>query len=200
MKTQRDMLAFDRWDGMVLRGALWLIVVLGVGANVVQPVVAWVRGDALSVSYPGEITVPELDRVGTAYDNGVYDVAVANPTDWQRLADLAPGVLMALLIAAVVVLLQRVLRHIVTGEPFAPGQVTRLRLVAFLLGLGVPIVLATEFVAGGVLLGSVDLGGMDISAAINFPWLMLTAGMVVALLAEAFKSGAGLRDDVSGLV
>lgn len=200
MKTSRDLLAFDRWDGVALRVVLWLIVAFGIGANVVQPIVTWVRGGSLSVSYPGKITVPELDRVGTAYDNGVYDVVVDDPTVWQRMADLVPGVLMALLIVGCVVLLQRVLRHIVAGEPFAPGQVTRLRLVAFLLGLGMPIVIATEFVAGGVLLGSVDLGGMNIIAAIDFPWLMLAAGMVVALLAEAFKSGAALRDDVSGLV
>lgn len=200
MKTSRDVLAFDRWDGMALRGMLWLIVVLGVGANVVQPVVAWLRGESLSVSYPGEITVPELDRVGTAYNNGVYDVVVANPTLWQRVVDLAPGVLMSLLIVGVVVLLQRVMRNIVAGEPFASGQVGRLRLVALLLGLGVPVVLAAEFVAGGVLLEAVDLGGMNIIAALDFPWLMLAAGMVIALLAEAFKSGAALRDDVSGLV
>ena len=41
---------------------------------------------------------------------------------------------------------------------------------------------------------------MNIIADVAFPWLMLAAGMVVALLAEAFKSGAALRDDVSGLV
>jgi len=200
MKAKRDVLAFDRWDGMALRFVLWLIVAMGVGANVVQPIVTWVRGGSLSVSYPGTITVPELDRVGTAYGNGVYDVVIDDPTPWQRVADLVPGVLMSLLIVWVVVLLQRVLRHIVAGEQFAAGQVTRLRLVAFLLGLGVPLVFATEFIAGGVLLGSVDLGGMNIIADVAFPWLMLAAGMVVALLAEAFKSGAALRDDVSGLV
>lgn len=200
MKAKRDVLAFDRWDATALRVVLWLIVATGIGANVVQPIVTWVQGDSLSVSYPGKITVPELDRVGTAYGSGVYDVVVDDPTLWQRVTDLAPGVLMALLILGVVVLLQRVLQRIVAGEPFAPGQVTRLRLVAFLLGLGMPIVLAIEFVAGGVLLGSVDLGDMDLIAEVDVPWLMLAAGMVVALFAEAFKSGAGLRDDVSGLV
>lgn len=199
MKTSQDVLAFDRWDGMALRGMLWLIVVLGVGANVVQPVVAWLRGESLSVSYPGEITVPELDRVGTAYGDGVYDVWLDDPTWWQRVVDLAPGVLMSVLIVAVVVLLQKVLRHVVAGEPFATGQVTRLRLVALLL-LGAPAISSAEFVAGGMLLGSMDLGGMNIIAAIDLPWLMIAVGMVVALLAEAFKSGAALRDDVSGLV
>lgn len=107
---------------------------------------------------------------------------------------------MVSLILGVVVLLQQVMRHIVGGEPFASGQVTRLRIVAFLLGLGMPVVLAAEFVAGGVLLGASDLAGMDLVVDIEVPWLMLAAGMVVALLAEAFKSGAALRDDVSGLV
>ncbi len=35
---------------------------------------------------------------------------------------------------------------------------------------------------------------------LDVPWVAVVSGMVVAMLAEAFKAGSGLRDDVEGLV
>ncbi len=51
-----------------------------------------------------------------------------------------------------------------------------------------------------VLLGSLDLGGLDVSFGLDLPWVPVLAGMVIAMLAEAFKAGSRLRDDVDGLV
>ena len=42
--------------------------------------------------------------------------------------------------------------------------------------------------------------GSSSSSTIELPWVALVAGMVVAMLAEAFKAGSRLRDDVDGLV
>ena len=52
----------------------------------------------------------------------------------------------------------------------------------------------------GALLSDVDLGGLGLSVVLDIPWPWFIAGMVVALLAEAFKAGSRLRDDVEGLV
>ena len=41
---------------------------------------------------------------------------------------------------------------------------------------------------------------LALAVVLDIPWPWLIAGMVVALLAEAFKAGSRLRDDVEGLV
>ena len=46
-----------------------------------------------------------------------------------------------------------------------------------------------------------DLGGLtSVGVTLNPPWLAMIGGLVVALLAEAFKAGGRLRQDLEGLV
>lgn len=49
-------------------------------------------------------------------------------------------------------------------------------------------------------MGGADLGGLPPTASISLPWLPIVAGLIVALIAQAFVAGAALRDDVEGLV
>ena len=100
-------------------------------------------------------------------------------------------------------LLVRVMRSIAVGDPFAPANVGApaggsQRLFGVRVGAGV---LLGDGRGTGALLGSVDLGGLDPAVPRwTSPGVPLLAGMVVALLAEAFKGGSRLRDDVDGLV
>ncbi|MBK6873226.1 MAG: DUF2975 domain-containing protein [Kineosporiaceae bacterium] len=198
--TPKDRLAFDRWDRLGLAALLALVALAAIARSVVQPLAAWARGQELTVPYVSSITVPPLDAVGTRYGEGRYDLRLDDPTTTQRLIDLAPGLLLLVLILTACWLVFRLMRDIGRGEPFAPRNVARLRLLAAVLALGVPV----EFVARGMstmaMLSNADLGSLNPAGQVELPWLSVLAGMCLALLAEAFKAGSRLRDDVEGLV
>ncbi len=197
---RKDWFAFDRWDRAGLTGLLGLTVLATAVAQVIGPIIGWMRGDALRVPFTSAITVPELDAAGQAYSGGSYDLVVADPTTTQRLLDLVPGVLLLAIVAAICWLTLRLLRDIGAGEPFSPGNVTRLRAIAGLLLIGVPVHFFTRLPLNGAILGGLDLGTLPPAAWMELPWLPFVLGMCVALVAEAFKTGARLREDSEGLI
>lgn len=199
-RPRRDLLAFDRADRWALAVLLVLVVALSAVAGVVVPVLRWVGGEGIPLPFLSEVTVPALDAVGTRYGIAEYPVTLAEPSTAQRLLDLTPGVLVVLLLAAGCWLVVAVMRTIAAGDPFAAPNVTRLRAIAGLLTIGPFVTSFVELPFRGALLGDVDLGGLDPGMAIEMPWAPLVAGLVLALLAEAFKTGRRLRDDVEGLV
>ena len=196
----RDLLAFDRTDRWGLVALLALVAVAGIMAWVVAPVAAWLGGDGIALELLSPVVVPELDAAGVAHGPATYEVTLEHPTAGQRLLALAPGLLGAALVVAACWLVVRVMRGIAAGDPFEPRNVSRLRMVGALLAFGAPAVFFLEMVARGALLGSMDLGGLEPASLLSVPWEAVVAGMVVALLAEAFKAGSRLRDDVDGLV
>ena len=116
------------------------------------------------------------------------------------MLDLVPGVLLTALAVTGAWLVLRVLQDVAAGDPFRPRNVTRLRGLAFLVALGLPVV---WFARGAVdlgLLASLQLDAGVAGTVVAIPWAPVVAGMLIALVAEAFKLGAGLRDDVEGLV
>jgi hypothetical protein len=199
-RPRRDLLAFDRADRWALAALLGVVVALSAAAGVVVPVLRWVRGEGIPLPFLSEVTVPALDAVGTRYGAAEYAVTLAGPSTGQRLLDLVPGVLVVLLLAAGSWLVVAVMRTIAAGDPFAAANVGRLRAIAGLLAIGPFVTAFVELPFRGALLGDVDLGGLDPGMAIEMPWAPLVAGLVLALLAEAFKTGRRLRDDVEGLV
>lgn len=197
---RRDLLAFDRADRWALGVVLVIVVVLTAVANVVLPVLRWVGADGIPLPFLSGVLVPKLDAVGTTYGAADYLVTLAEPSPAQRLLDLVPGVLAVVMVATGCWLVVAVMRTIATGDPFTTANVRRLRLLAGVLVIGPMILFAVTLPVHGVLLSTVDLGGLDPSVQLEVPWAPVVAGFVVALLAEAFKVGSRLRDDVDGLV
>ncbi len=196
----RDRLAFDRADRVGLIATMWVIGLAGVAANIAGPLWAWARGAALHVPFFSPVTVPELDRVGLTHGPAAYDLSLAHPSAGQRLLDLAPGVLIAAVSVAACVLVLRVMRPIGAGDPFAPGQVRRLRTLAFVLMIGPVVAMFARLSCQGAIVGGLDLGGLDPGVSLDIPWFPLIVGLFLGLVAEGFKVGAQLRDDVEGLV
>lgn len=196
----RDWLAFDRFDRWGLAAMLGLVVVGAVVFWVVDPIVGWMRGEPLTPGMSSAVTVPQLDATGVGYGSADYAVDLVDPSVGQRLLDLAPGLAVTVLVGIVSWCLVGLLRTVGAGDPFEPRNVTRLRAVAGVLMLGVPVVLVLQEAVRGLLLADLDLGGLDVSFFVTVPWLPLVSGLVVALLSEAFKAGSRLRDDVDGLV
>lgn len=199
-KPRRDWLAFDRSDRWGLGILLGLIVVVTAASSVVLPILRWADGDGIPLPFLSDVTVPELDAVGTSYGVAAYDVTLADPTTGQRLLEFLPGLLTVGLMTAGSLLIVAVMRTIAAGDPFVAANVRRMRNLAALLLVGPFFTSFLSMSVHGALLGDVDLGDLPLSAALDIPWAWFVAGLFVALLAEAFKAGSRLRDDVEGLV
>ncbi|QIM22609.1 DUF2975 domain-containing protein [Phycicoccus sp. HDW14] len=90
------------------------------------------------------------------------------------------------------------MRDVAAGDPFRPANVTRLRVLAGLVAIALP---AVWFGRASVDAAALTRLGPDLVVLVlDLPWLPVLAGTFVALLAEAFKLGGRLRDDVEGLV
>ncbi len=197
---RRDVLAFDRFDrwGLVfLLGAVALGAIL---AGVVEPLADWVTGAPLTPLADTAVTVPQLDAAGIGYGQASYAVDAVDPSTGQRLLALAPGLLTAVLVVLACWCIVLLLRTVASGDPFDPLNVTRLRVVAGVLVLGAPVVYVLQVVSDAMVLTSLDVAGLDTTFTLEIPWVPMLAGLVVAMLAEAFKAGSRLRDDVDGLV
>lgn len=199
-RPERDVLAFDRSDRWGLVGLLLAVSLAACWAWLVSPVVAWAEGEAIPLELTSRVSVPELDAAGLRHGLATYDVLLDDPTPGQRLLALAPGILHLVIVVAVCWLVWGLLRSVGAGDPFQPRNVTRLRLVAALLVLGTAVAFFLEMSTRGAL--TATLGTVDLEPAVflGLPWMPMVAGMVVALLAEAFRTGSRLRDDVEGLI
>lgn len=100
----------------------------------------------------------------------------------------------------VLILLYRILGDIARGTPFAERNVGRLRLIALTIAGGWSFARALEVFVTLPLLDGADLGGLPVVATWMLPVVPVGIGMVVALLAEAFKVGSAMADDLDGLV
>ncbi len=197
---RRDWMAFDAWDRGALRSLIVLGVVIAIGYAFVRPAWDWARDNPLRVPYSGEVAVPGLQGTDVTVDEASFDLLVPEPSGRQRMLDALPDLLAGGVALLVLVLLYRVLGDIARGEPFARRNVTRLRLIAFAIALGWSAAGVTAAFVTLPILGAADIGDLPLASTWTIPVLPLGIGMVVALLAEAFKIGAGLRDDVDGLV
>ncbi|MEI2775111.1 MAG: DUF2975 domain-containing protein [Tetrasphaera sp.] len=196
----KDRLAFDKWDRLGLRVTLWFIALATATALVGIPVLRWFQDESLAVPFTSEVQVAQLDAAGIAHGAATYDLLIDHPTPGQRLLDLVPGAVTLAVTGAVIALVLRFLRVIGDGDPFAPGQVRRLRQIAGLLLIGVPVIVLVQLGCTAVLLDGLSIQRPGPEIEFGVPWLPLLVGLCVALIAEAFKTGASLRADVEGLV
>ncbi|MBM6401862.1 DUF2975 domain-containing protein [Phycicoccus sonneratiae] len=200
-RPRKDLWAFDRADRWGLGLLLGLVAAVTTAVAVVAPLVRWAGGDGLPLRYVGPLAVPALDRAGVAYDElGAVDATLANPSTAQRLLDLAPGVLATVLVVVGCWLVLGVLRDVGSGDPFRWRNVVRLRALALLVAVGAPVVWFARSSVDLSLVTSLDLEEGVAGALFELPWLPVVTGMVIALVAEAFRAGSRLREDVEGLV
>jgi len=198
----RDLMEFDRSDRI---GAWVLIAALLAGTayvTILDPVRRWVGGDAIEVGASLEqVGAPTLPAGGLSVESPTDVVlTVAAPTDGERLAQLVVGLGALACVALVGVLVLRLVGDLGRGDPFRRRNVTRLRVIALVVGFG-PLLLA--IVGSGVdawLLASRMPEGASYTASWDVPVAWIVAMLLLAAIAQAFAIGARLRDDVEGLV
>lgn len=197
-KPRRDLLAFGRSDRWGLALLLALVAVVTVVVQVVQPAARWVDGDPMPVGYAGRVGVPALDALGVRHEDGSVTALVPDPGTTVRVVDLLLGLCLSAVVLGGGWLVLRVMRDVAAGDPFRPANVTRLRVLAGLVAIALP---AVWFGRASVDAAALTRLGPDLVVLVlDLPWLPVLAGTFVALLAEAFKLGGRLRDDVEGLV
>ena len=199
-EPRRDLLAFDRTDR---RGLVALLGLLALGALlvwVVAPLRDWLAGAGIPLALVSPVSVPELDAAGVDHGLAITTTcsSLTRPPDsgsspWRQgllaAALLLVGCWFVLRVmrASPRVTLRTAQRHPPAGRRGDPRDRRPRGLLPRHGGARRPARLDGP-------------RGWSRRLFLSIPWQAVVAGMVVALLAEAFRAGSRLRDDVAGLV
>ncbi|MEU1898700.1 DUF2975 domain-containing protein [Nocardiopsis dassonvillei] len=155
-------------------------------------------------------TVPHSPDVAVRGDvtvegAGGMEIAFHDPSVAERVMLVAPALLTALAAGLVAYLLLRMVLTLDGGDPFVPANVRRMYAIALTVVTGALAVPAAEALLGAVLehraLGTDATVVFSLSLDLDGGVLPLVAvGLVIAALAEVFRRGTRLREDVEGLV
>ena len=200
----------------VLAGAA---LIVGVGAALAGTAF-WVNGLThvhTEVLVPVELTTPNLDLTtdpairaagvglpaGTRFETaGALHLRAWDSTLAEQMLARGDSLLLGLGVGIGGFLLRRLLLSIAEGRPFEPANARRLAVIAVLIGVVGTLSGLLPQVAGIVVLDRLGQAGPDspFVLGVHFSFLPLLAMPVVLALAEAFRRGAALADDVAGLV
>lgn len=200
---QIDPLRFDRADTIITGVVMLLASLGGLWAGVVSPALAWATGR------PFTRTIDAPDGAALRSNPGSDAVAesaaatIPSPDAPLWIARLIEGGLHAALLVAILWLLWGIIRSVTHGRAFDRANVARLRWLAGLLILGAALCGSVSGVVSGMTQNAVFVHpGTTVMFEASFHWHLLAigAGLLSACLAEAFRRGARLEDDVEGLV
>ncbi len=198
-------LAFDRWDYGVTR-VLLLGALVGVPLLVVGlPLLSWVTGDALvwtaALDEQGVVSSPEVRNGVEAVWDGSAVVTVAEASAGLRILTLLPSVVVAVAVVLIAWPLLTLVRTIQRGDSFSSTAVTRLRVIGLTLLLAPWLHHAFAGFANAAVLERAFGSPEEFFVVVDGSALAISAlGLAVGALAEAFRQGVRLRDDVDGLV
>ncbi len=201
-KTKRDWLTFDRLDYLITKIVLGIAVVGSVLFGLGGPIRDAVTNAPLPVSYSTHVTSGiSLPRGATHDGNATVELMLRDATLGERLTQALPELLIAAMTIAVAWLLYQLLRDTQSKEPFTRRNVWRIATTALIVGIGGMPVQFAQGVADNMIQTSGRIPDQGApSFVFTFTPLPLAAGIVIALIGEAFRRGVELRDDVEGLV
>ncbi|WP_150242579.1 DUF2975 domain-containing protein [Nocardiopsis quinghaiensis] len=192
-------LGFQAVHGLFLAvwGAGLVAADTSAGLNVIQRwLPAGTPAPAVEVPARGDVTVEGAERMVITFHD---------PSQAERLLLVAPSLLTVLAIGLVTYLLLRMAMTLDRGDPFTPANVRRMFAIALTVIAGSILVPVVEAVVGA------ELGSRAVEpdAPVFFALTLgleggvvplLLVGLVLAALAEVFRRGTRLREDVEGLV
>ncbi|MFF2084608.1 DUF2975 domain-containing protein [Nocardia sp. NPDC058176] len=203
-------LRWTRSDTVVLRVAL--LVAIGATGLVTAYRLLWItvlpaagdgRWNTITVSHPGGAPThrAEIGDGISVGGSGAMEMTFHDPGTAQRLLLSAPGLIAAAAALVVLVSVLRVVGSLDKGDPFVAANARRVYSVAvavITVALLVPVVEAFSHAR----LESMALGS---PVSVTFEYgsssgALLLAGVALVALAEVFRRGTRLRDDVAGLV
>jgi hypothetical protein len=202
-RATRGWLVFSRSDYIATKVILGIAVAGSVLYRLAVPILDSVNNAPLPVTYRTSVTGSgvELPAGTTVEGDATMQLLLQDATSGERLTQALPAVLVAGLTIAVAWLLFQLIRSTQAGEPFTRRNVLRINGIALMIGLGGMVV---QF-AGGVADNAIQTSGRlprpdTLSLEMTFSPLPLVVMLAIALVAEAFRRGVALREDVEGLV
>jgi hypothetical protein len=200
--THRDWLSFTRSDYIAAKVVLGIAVAGSVMFGLAGPALDAVSNAPLPMTYTTSVTSGiELPR-GARFDgNATTRLLLTDATPIERLTQALPAVLTAGLTIAVAWLLFQLIRSTQAGDPFTRRNVWRINGIALIVGLGGML----AQLAGGVADNALQTTGRlprpnTLTFEMTVTPVPLVLMLMIALVAEAFRRGVVLRDDVDGLV
>jgi Protein of unknown function (DUF2975) len=198
----RDWIAFDRADYLGAKIILGITVAGSILFGLVGPILDAVNNAPLPVAYTTKVASGiELPRGATHDGSATVHLLLADATLVERFTQALPQFLFAAMTIAVAWLLYLLLRSTQAGEPFTRRNVMRLNVIALTVGIGGML---TQYAQGFANSAIYTTGRLPGQAGLSFEMtltpLPLVVMLMVALIAEAFRRGVALRDDVEGLV
>lgn len=192
-----------RWPTQVLTGLATLLLVLSIGFGLYLLVGAVIGigpgGNEVAVQTQVDAeALPNLPQGAIPPDGVNVTVRVRDATAeqqrWAAGRDLAPGVV----VIAITWLLRQLLKSVRDGDPFTERNVTRLRLLALIVLIGVPLsgIVASMFAGALATSAGLESRGTQLSVAGN----AFVAGLAALVLAEVFAAGVHLRQDLEGTI
>jgi hypothetical protein len=134
---------------------------------------------------------------GTVDDQIEVVVRVADPDveqiRWFAVRDLPSGIL----VIVILWLVRGLLRSVRDGSPFIKDNVARLRSLASLVLVGIPIAESLRSIFAGELADTVGLVGPPLHVLSGNA---LLGGLAILVLSEVFAEGIRLHDDLDGTV
>ena len=133
--------------------------------------------------------------------SGPYEAQVNNysPTKTQRAAFVGADVTESVATLAVLLLLLRIVRSLRVGDPFVLANARRLRRIATAIAVGGTGASALQLWAQHLVLSDTAIRPF-VREQLHLTLLPLVAGVGVLLLAEVFRRGTLMRDELDGLV
>jgi len=194
---------------VLVTGLLALAVVFGVVA-LVSIGIGLVRGGE-SLLYGDTLRIPmqvSTEKLGPVPDDLSVQswvgatVEVHDPTVRQMLLQSVSGIGPLLVFIGAMWLVRGVLRSVMRGDPFGPGNVRRLRNLGLLLAVGGSLVELLDYSLRQAMFEAlpptplVDLGVEGASLPVG----ALLGGLAAFVLSAVFAYGAQLREDVEGTI
>ena len=189
----------NRWtrvDQVLLEGLLYAVPALGVlavGARLLHAA----RGDEIQVTgpLPGALVNPAAGVLGPLSGTVVVREPGASDYGW----DLLPLLLAVVVATVAAFLLLGIARGLRAGDPFTTANARRLTCLAVLVMVGGFFLQTMHDISREALLAAA-LPGQERPWVAELSFWHIPVGVLVFFLAEVFRRGARLREDVEGLV
>lgn len=212
------------WAQRGLRFFLGFVRVVCVFAIVVFPIFVVVPGGTTSINVP--VSIKDSQRGGEEFrcrvaadsdryvgrwsdvcearsrvrvDRGVYEVIDDEDGLGTTLLALLPLVLAAVIALYAVTMLTRVLDSLRDGDPFIRENADRMRRASLVVGVGGVAASGLMTIIAGRVVDHPEFAGFE-PAFFPGVWYAVIVGVVLAVVAEVFRRGADIREDLEGVV
>ena len=187
-------------------GIIWVVAALAYVINGATQATAGVEIEIRplegSTALEDALVLPE-GTSGVVVDNEAISnitLSIWDSTILEQVLARLNHLIAGLAVLAAAVLINKIMRSVAAGDPFAPGNAGRFRLLAIIVGAYAILHSIPGAVASSLALERAGLTA-DLAPSLNLdPFGIIVIPFGLLVLAEAFRRGGQLRADTEGLI